>query len=413
MRGLPNVPALPVFSPRVTELLSRLSKALFSDKRAREYRDVAGFAYWIRGSSLARYREAFPRADEKMGRGVAFHIAPSNIPVQFALSLVYTLLAGDPSVVRVSSRDFPQVELICGKLNELLRGEFRDLAGYVSVIRYPRDGDVTAWLSSFCDARVIWGGDETVREVRRFAIPPRAVELTFADRYSFAVINADALSPGGVPGLVNAFWNDTYFVDQNACSSPRLVAWLGSGIEPVREMFWEALREKARREYGLTAFTAVDKLSAFAGLSMSGGEPGARLLPGDNFVTRVSVEHPTSRLMAYKDGGGYFFEYGCEKLEELVPLMSDKACQTVAVYGVEPEEVRRLVFSRGLRGVDRVVPVGRAGEPGIVWDGVNVVEALSRAIPRNDPASDASDFSLDEAKSAGNTSPIAEHFRGS
>lgn len=39
--------------------------------------------------------------------------------------------------------------------------------------------------------RVIWGGDATIKEIRRAALLPRATEITFADRYSLAVIDAD------------------------------------------------------------------------------------------------------------------------------------------------------------------------------------------------------------------------------
>ena len=50
--------------------------------------------------------------------------------------------------------------------------------------------DINDYLSSMCDLRVIWGGDETIRNLRMSPLPARATEIVFADRYSLAVIDA-------------------------------------------------------------------------------------------------------------------------------------------------------------------------------------------------------------------------------
>lgn len=267
--NIPRVPALPVFSERVVSFLSDLSLSLLSDGAIREYKDIMGFAYWIRKASILRNKENISRVDRKMGRGVTFHIAPSNIPIQFALSMVHALLAGNSCVIRISDRDFPQVEILCGRIRKLLRDKHKGLAGYICVIGYGHDDDITAWLSSICDVRIIWGGDMTVQNIRKFPIPPRATELVFADRYSFAIIDSDELMKADIRKVADRFWNDTFFVDQNACSSPRLVAWIGKRTEPAREKFWEALLQRVKSEYDITAITAVNKLSALTRLSMS------------------------------------------------------------------------------------------------------------------------------------------------
>ena len=45
-----------------------------------------------------------------------------------------------------------------------------------------------------------------------------------------------------------------------------------------------------------------------------------------------------------------------------------------------PNEIRNLVASQNLRGIDRVVPVGSAIDMGLVWDGYDIVASLSREI---------------------------------
>ena len=44
------------------------------------------------------------------------------------------------------------------------------------------------------------------------------------------------------------FYLDTYYIDQNACSSPRLVCWLGENIEQAKVRFWKELSKLVRRD---------------------------------------------------------------------------------------------------------------------------------------------------------------------
>lgn len=378
--NITSVPALPVFSEQVVSFLTDLSASILRDRDIiRSYRDIAGFAYWIRKASILPYKNNISRADQKMGRGVTFHIAPSNIPIQFALSMVHALLAGNACVIRVSTREFPQVDILCDKLRTLLMGKYTDLAGHICVVRYDHDDEITSWLSSICDVRIIWGGDHTINKIRSFPIPPRSTELTFADRYSLAVINSEELLKTDINVVVDKFWSDTYFVDQNACSSPRLVAWMGADRERARSIFWDALHKKVEAEYDVADILPVNKLTSFTRLAMQ-SEKKIKLVSCDGYVYRVWVNSPTPELMRFKDGGGYFFECSCYSLNDLIPLLDNKACQTVALFGIETNELKKLVFSKGLKGVDRIVALGDTTAPGFDWDGYSLVDTLSRFV---------------------------------
>ncbi|WP_420872013.1 acyl-CoA reductase [Cohnella rhizosphaerae] len=53
-----------------------------------------------------------------------------------------------------------------------------------------------------------------------------ATELTFANRFSFSVLSANAIEEAAeaeMDRLVQQFYNDCYWFQQMACSSPRLV----------------------------------------------------------------------------------------------------------------------------------------------------------------------------------------------
>ena len=78
------------------------------------------------------------------------------------------------------------------------------------------------------------------------------------------------------------------------------------------------------------------------------------------------------------DNSGYFFEYDCKDILELRELCNDTHCQTIGYIG-SPESLLPLLQS-GIKGVDRVVPVGSTMDFDFIWDGYNLTERLTRTI---------------------------------
>ena len=372
-----QVAALPMFCDIIVDFLADLSRRLMADERSRKYQDIMSYAYWIRKSSLERVKEAYPKCGNNLGRGVSFHIAPSNVPVNFAVSMTSALLAGNSVVIRVSDRDFEQVTIICDAINDLLSDRYKAISDRFCIVRYPHDDGITGQLSGICDIRIIWGGDETIRRIRSTGLPPRAIELTFADRYSIALIDSDKYLTEDPQKVARGFYTDTYYSDQNACSSPRLIVWLGNNKEMAKTRFFDSLSRLVKEQYIMKPVQAVDKYEAFCKLSMNG--IAAKLIFDDNLVMRVLVNDLNSNFMDYKIGGGYFFEYDAESIDEIVPLLG-KQCQTVAVLGVDKNDVFKLVKDNGVRGVDRIVDLSQTMALEFVWDGYRMIEAMTRVV---------------------------------
>lgn len=372
------------FAPEALDFLSALSATLLKDREAKAYPDVITFAYFCRKAHLARLQEEYAgQLDDRLGRGVVFHIAPSNVPINFAYSLAAALLSGNGSVVKASSRDFPQTRIVCRAMEKLLTEDFAPLAPYVCVVTYPREAqEVTEAFSARCDARVIWGGDETVRRVREAALPPRAVEVAFADRYSLLCIRPEAvtaLSEETLERLAKDFYNDTYLTDQNACTSPRLIYWAGEGdSREASERFFRAVGAYARQRYELAPVVAVDKLTAACRAAMK--LEGAEIVHGpDNWVTRVRVKRLCPELYDLRSPGGFFLEYAAPTLDALRDFVTPRV-QTLSYLGLSPEELSRFVLENGLTGVDRIVPVGHTMDFALTWDGYDLIQTLSRKI---------------------------------
>ncbi len=375
------------FDEKVCAFLEEVSKFLLKDTEANAYSDVVTFAFFCRKANLLQMKKSYEgRLQNRLGRGVVFHIAPSNVPINFAYSLVAGLLAGNRCVVRASSKDFPQTRIVCrafcqtAKFSEL--SEFTDI---FSVVMYEHDSAITETLSALADVRVIWGGDNTIAEIRKTPLKPRAFDITFADRYSFAVFNAKyvaGLSETDLKKTAHDFYNDTYLYDQNACSSPRLIVWLGnpSDVDGAKQMFWNAVHQNISEKYELAPILSVDKLAAEYKCAIE--LDGAKIEPScDNLITRIKLSKFPQNITDYTCAGGCYLEYQANALAEsgLETIITQKF-QTLSYLGMDAKELRDFVINNGLAGIDRIVPVGKTAGFGFVWDGYDLIMTMSREV---------------------------------
>ena len=93
---VPEYIVYPPYADEICSFLSDLSSYLLKDKTALQYPDIVSFAYFCRKANIQKKKEAFQTEGRlRLGRGIIFHIAPSNVPVNFAFSFVFGLLAGN------------------------------------------------------------------------------------------------------------------------------------------------------------------------------------------------------------------------------------------------------------------------------------------------------------------------------
>ena len=379
LNEMPRCSNAPLFSEDRIIFLNKISKILLADREARQYPDVVTFAFWCRKGSMEKERERFRQNEEgqkRLGRGVVFHIAPSNVAVNYAYSFVTGFITGNANIVRLSSKDFPQVDLINNAINAALV-EMPEMTEYICFVKYERSKEINDMLSSVADVRVIWGGDRTIREIRKSELKPRATEITFADRYSLCVIDSDAyLQKENKDRIAEEFYNDTYLTDQNACTSPRIILWTGREREKAKEEFWSVLHEKVKSKYTYQSIQGVNKLTSLCLLAV-GQAATHRIETKDNLLIRARVEKLTEELMDYRDNSGYFLEYDMERIEEMQPLCNERV-QTVSYIG--NLKMFYPLIEKGIHGIDRIVPVGKTMDFDFVWDGYDLVERLSRKI---------------------------------
>ena len=234
---LDHLKATAPFDPQVKAMVTAFSRRLAQDPEARAFPEIVALAHWLRPRAILDLEEAFraglPAGTVALGRGLALHFAPGNVDTIFLYSALLSVLAGNATVVRVSSRDSAQIGLLTRVLGTVLADPaFAAVAARIRIVRYAREAAITAALSATCDLRVIWGGDASVREIKAFPLPPRARDLPFPDRWSLSVIDAATLNAEGtdLPAVARSFANDAYWFGQMACSSPRLRPLSPSGM---------------------------------------------------------------------------------------------------------------------------------------------------------------------------------------
>lgn len=327
------------FSEPVMDFLSALSERIKSDDLLRSDEEIRAFGFWCRRANLERYRNQYTGNDFRLGRGLVFHIAPSNIPAMFAWSMAIGLLAGNSNIIRISSRTAGQgmrlKELIGQMLSEEKKSSLAGLSqgGIYDMVRFVSYGsssrEQTAYYSSLCDVRVIWGGDRTVDEVRQIPLRADAYDIIFPDRSSLLLLNTDRISEleeDELQALAHRFYMDTYSVDQNACSSPSSVIWHDEGgqwaeKEGVRKRWWAAV-EQAAAAYQLTPSRAYRKFQALCEAALNDTSLCEAVRYG-NRLWVVPVQK-TKELAKRKGSFGTFYEYGIKELEELIPAVNKK-----------------------------------------------------------------------------------------
>jgi len=369
-----------IYSKLSLSFLRDFSQELRKDKEVQKYPNLIYLMFWCNNllNSIKRDNNEFLR----LGRGLAFHICPSNVPTNFIYSFLFGLLSGNSNIVKMPSKKFKEKNIILSIIKKLFKKNFyKDLRNSNSFIQYSDKDEATKKLSAISDVRIIWGGDKTINDVRKNWIPEKAIDVTFADRYSFSLINIDKLkkeSNTRLFSIVKNFYYDGYMMNQMACNSPHFVFWLGKKDLRFQNKFWSILSNIVDKKFTFDEVHAVDKYSNLM----------ENIIKNQNFLdikrikNNVFVVTPNSKLKNIEEirgVNGIFFQKNIKNILMLKFFISKK-CQTISYYGVSKNEFKEFLSKNNLFGVDRIVPLGQALEIDLIWDGYDVIKSLSRVI---------------------------------
>lgn len=381
-----SLPTIPFFHIAI-EFLNQVSITIRQSEELRQYDDIAAFGFWCRKSHLISMRDSWKKEEVRIGRGIVFHISPSNLPILFGYSFAISLLAGNSNVVRVSSRNSKETYLLCSCLNQVMnQPEFISIKEQTLICSYERNEEITQYYSSLCDARMIWGGDETVNKIKQIPVNPRTLDLCFPDRNSICLLNPlfiKELSEEDLKVQVRKFYNDTYVMDQNGCSCPKLIVWFNSDkitqkdLRGIQNKWWDQVYEEAVR-YDLTDSKVSNKYADLCEYVMA-KDCHVKVNRYENRLYVVNLIEVPNDLRLLKGRFGMFYQMEVNSLEELITCI-DTRLQTLTYAGYLKEELVGFLIRNNLKGIDRIVPIGQALLMDLVWDGIDLIGSLSRII---------------------------------
>ena len=372
------------FNAQALALLAELSHLLLHDAEARQYADLVALGFALRGAEIERLRAGFELLSGTgrylPPRGTVFQIAAGNVDTLFIHAWIFALLTGNRSIIRLPSRQSPQSDFLCAHLNQLL-GDKPELGRANHFIRYGHEREITAALSAACDVRAVWGGDATVKAIRSIPLGPYGKELAFPDRYSMAALSSEAYllaDSATKEKLVRDFFNDVFWFDQMACSSPRLVIWCGeeNQNEQAAGQFFAALENEAiRRGHAVEPATKMRKFLYACEAAIQ--QPVTACVERQH--TTVLPVADLENLRREHCGGGLFLQFQTPTLGSIARHLN-RQDQTLAYFGFDQPELHEFTRSLNGRALDRIVPIGQALAFGRFWDGYDLLAEFTRSV---------------------------------
>ena len=373
------------FDKIVCDFLIELSNQILKNKESRKYSDLIALSYWCNKKKIDKLKKDNKKNIIRIGRGLVFHIAPSNIPTNFFYSLVFGLITGNSNIVKVPSNNFQQIKIICKEINNILKKKkYFLLKKNITIIKYKVNdmNSITEEISKKCDIRIIWGGDETINSIRKFKIKPKATDITFSDRSSLCLLNAKKitnLKQKKIFQLASNFYNDTYSTDQNACSSPHIIFWLGKkNTAYARRKFWDQVYKIALKKYTLPDLAPIEKYSQFC-KDLINNKKFSKHTTFSPYLCKINLEKLDHNLSNIRGKCGYFYEYYLDDLKEIKNFITNKF-QTLTYFGFNKNFFNTFFLNNNINGIDRVVPVGEGLNIGLQWDGYDIISSLSRIV---------------------------------
>lgn len=373
------------FSEDAVNFVNDFAKSILLDRNARIFPELIVMANFFKKqtikSEITKHHESSNNCIYKP-LGSTFHIAPSNVDTIFLYSSLIALLCGNYCFIRISEKINPQVTFALEKLNKILLKN-KKFKKRLIIFNYDHNKHITDRISESVDARIIWGGDESVFRIRKSPLSPLARDIAFPNRFSFSIINSKRVNESldYLPELTNLFIKDTIIFSQQACSSPRSVVWVGSKKDnhAARNRFWKEYEMQIKSvdhensegmvmdRFVATSFFSSLNLGA---LTSSYTEVGSKM---DVF----SLDSPHFRT--HHPGNGLFLELELKSLKQLSSFLNSKD-QTISHYGFSQASLELFIKSIQNRSIDRVLPIGKALSFTSVWDGYDLYEVFTRKV---------------------------------
>ncbi len=312
--------------------------------------------------------------------GVVGHWPAANVEIQPLLSMTCALLGGNAALVRIPEGLAGLTRRLLSKLEQSDPGQLLTSRIFMAAFEHGRQ-DLHETMARAVDGAMIWGGKESVLNVRSLPFPHWARLAVFGPRMSVAAMDAGVWNnPEVQETWCVRLARDVWQFDQQACSSPQ-VLFLENGTGSAATQFLSVLRRVFAAENkahprqtiasGLTSAIcharAAWLLQDPAHQAFFPMEPDWTLLVGAGSELPQPTQGKTLTVLAVPD------------LLEAVSKF-DGVMQTLGLGMADPEKESQLAELAARRGVDRIVKLGRMHTVVPPWDGMDLIRPMVRMV---------------------------------
>lgn len=373
------------FSQQNTSFIDELSTSLLRDQELKQYPEIVSLGFWLRKGNINKLKSEFLISNSgqyALPRGLAFHVSPANVDTMFVYSWILSLLVGNTNIVRVPSSETSQINALIRIIASIVTNEkYKEIRESNYFIDYGHQTEINEYFSELCDVRVVWGGENTINEFRKIPIKDTAKEVSFTNKFSMTLVNAKSyIEYDQKEKLAELFYSDSYFMEQRACSSPKLVAWIGAAeiARDASQEFWMNLQKiVTSKKPNIDTSLIMDKFTDLTIFSML---RDAKQSFGEiNHLNVIQLKELDDLSIQLNPGGGLFYEVLAKDMQSLFSNMN-RSYQTVSVFGIKQSEIESIIETGGINGADRFVKMGKASDFDYVWDGFDLLKEFSRLI---------------------------------
>ena len=111
------------FNSEVLNFIYDFSEILKKQKTTYKHLNLMYLADWCSKKNIQSIKKKHFIPRLKIGRGLVFHISPSNVPTNFIYSFLFGILSGNSNIIKIPSNNFVEKEIILKTIKILFKNK--------------------------------------------------------------------------------------------------------------------------------------------------------------------------------------------------------------------------------------------------------------------------------------------------
>jgi len=382
---LANLPTTKeIFDDDVIEALGNLSEEISNSVvRGLLDKEYIYFAQWIRPRNISRIKDKQYGSTSIIcaGRGLTLHIVPTNVKANMLFSLAFGLLAGNSNYIRISGNQHSDYSSVLNILKAWLIKN-PEVSKYVLIGTYDTQGIFSNVINSMADARVVWGGDNTVGSLRAMKTKASCHDIYFPDRLSYGYVEMEKLmtiTELELSNIARGLAVDISLFSQMACSSPCCLFVNGAKNDASEAMLKRLYKQVDGfiGELGYSQNAALDHLKSSTEVAL---EYEYECIFAGRYFLVVECKGEEKEHIQRKHAKNSVLEViwvgSVDSVIKVLPSNSQTLVDLCFEYTAE--DTRKAFATK--TNLTRIVKPGRALMMASLWDGHDIIRGLSRSV---------------------------------